>query len=246
MDTGASRGDSKARWKSCAWRAAGREAPSVRRCRMLKAMESTCLLRLVRDFVPVEDLDETLVQAIAAHLALLERWNQKMNLTAVRSAEQMVTRHFGESLFAARQLLSRQDSCSILDLGSGAGFPGLPLKYWASTASLTLVEGHGKKATFLREVCRVNQLHGVEVVEQRAESLSRQANLVTMRAVEQFAAMLPVAIQFVAPGGRLALWLGTAQQAQIVDLLGAGTVHTIPLPEARQRILLVWQRPVEP
>ena len=78
--------------------------------------------------------------AFAAYLELLLRWNARMNLTAVRDAESIVTRHFGESLFAAARLFPGGQApagCRLLDIGSGAGFPGLPMKLWAPSLALT-------------------------------------------------------------------------------------------------------------
>ena len=149
-------------------------------------MEASTLRELLAPFVPSDELDETLLASIRVHLDLLIRWNQHMNLTALRTPEEMVLRHFGESLFAARELFPREAQQEVFDVGSGAGFPGLPMKYWAPGLQLTLIEGHGKKATFLREVGRALSLTGLTVLTARAESLSQRASLVTMRAVEKF------------------------------------------------------------
>jgi 16S rRNA (guanine527-N7)-methyltransferase len=206
-------------------------------------MDDAALRKLLVSFVPPEELDEALLQCVRVHLDLLLLWNQRVNLTSVRAPEAMVQRHFGESLFAARQLLPRDSSLGVCDLGSGAGFPGLPLKYWAAGISLSLIEAHGKKATFLREVCRaLPHLRGVTVVNARAETLPAQSNdLVTLRAVERFDSSLASAIRFVAPGGRLALLIGEAQRDHAASLLPEGSVSTISLPTSQQRILLTWK-----
>ncbi len=196
---------------------------------------------LLTPFIPADELDAPLLASISLHLDLLTRWNQHMNLTALRSPEEMVARHFGESLFAARSLLSRDSRQSVFDLGSGAGFPGLPLKYWAPQIQLTLIEGHGKKATFLREVGRALQLTGFSVLNARAESLSQRAELVTMRAVEKFDQALLAASRLVAPGGRLAILIGEAQREGALSLLPPGESSTIHLPSSGQRILLTWK-----
>ena len=144
------------------------------------------------------------------------QWNARINLTAVRQPEEIVTRHFGESLFAARHLLARagtglrpvQADCSsaaespalrVIDIGSGAGFPGLPLRIWAPHVRLTLIESNHKKATFLREVIRSLILTNVDVFAGRAESYPAQAEVVTLRAVERFDAALRIASRLVAP-----------------------------------------------
>jgi len=207
-------------------------------------MDNVSLREMLAPFVLPEELDETLLECVRTHLGLLLRWNERVNLTSVREPEAIVRRHFGESLFAARQLLPRDSSQSVCDLGSGAGFPGLPMKYWAPAASLTLIEAHGKKATFLREVCRaLPQLAGVNVVSTRAEELTgHQAELVTLRAVEHFEDALAAALGLVAPRGRLALLIGEGQAELAISLLPAGTVSSIGLPASLQRILLTWRR----
>ena len=206
-------------------------------------MEADRLRELLARFVPAAELDEMLLDSVDRHLELLVRWNARINLTAVRAPEEMVRRHFGESLLAARELLTRDSELDVVDVGSGAGFPGLPLKYWAAAARVTLIEGHGKKATFLREVLRALGLTGVEVVNQRAEGVSRLASLVTMRAVERFEDSLQVAAGLVAPGGRLGLLIGAAQAERALSLLGEGASRRVELPDSERRVLLVWERP---
>jgi 16S rRNA (guanine527-N7)-methyltransferase len=203
-------------------------------------MEASALRDLLAPFIPAAELDEPLLASVAVHLDLLVRWNQRMNLTALRSPEEMVVRHFGESLFAANALLARDASSDAFDLGSGAGFPGLPMKYWAPNLQLTLIESHGKKATFLREVGRALQLTAFTVLNVRAESVPQRASLVTMRAVEKFDHSLAAAVRLVAPGGRLAVLIGEPQLEHALSLLPSGGNSTLPLPSSEQRILLTW------
>jgi 16S rRNA (guanine527-N7)-methyltransferase len=207
-------------------------------------MEASTLRDLLAPFIPAAELDDLLLASVATHLDLLTRWNQRINLTSLRSPEEMVVRHFGESLFAARALLSRDARSELFDLGSGAGFPGLPIKYWAPELQLTLIESHGKKATFLREVGRSLHLKGFTVLNLRAESLiptNQRASLVTMRAVEKFDQSLLAASHLVAPGGRLAILIGQAQRERALALLPPGESSALSLPSSEQRILLTWQ-----
>jgi 16S rRNA (guanine527-N7)-methyltransferase len=196
---------------------------------------------LLAPFVPAAELDDALLASVSVHLDLLTRWNQRMNLTALRSPEEMVVRHFGESLFAARALLSRDAQHEVFDIGSGAGFPGLPLKYWASRLQLTLIESRGKKATFLREVGRALHLTGFSVLNVRAESLSQRASLVTLRAVESFDHALITASRLVATGGQLAILIGATQRERALTLLPDGESTSLDLPSSQQRILLTWK-----
>jgi 16S rRNA (guanine527-N7)-methyltransferase len=204
-------------------------------------MQAAALRELLTPFIPAAELDDPILAAIQVHLDLLLRWNAHMNLTALRTPEEIVIRHFGESLFAARQLFAHDATEVVFDLGSGAGFPGLPMKYWAPQLRLTLIEGHGKKATFLREVGRALKLDDLAVLNTRAESLSERAALVTMRAVEKFDQALVAAAGLLAPGGRLALLIGLSQRDRALSLLPNGVSTHVELPSSDQRILLLWK-----
>ena len=187
---------------------------------------------------------------------MLLRWNARVNLTAIRDPEEIVTRHFGESLFAARHLFPSSSSMlssvssvssvvkssnSVADVGSGAGFPGLPLKIWAPEISLTLIESNHKKAAFLREVARAITLTDINIQNARAETLGGSAfDVVTLRAVERFEAILPTAASLVAPKGCLALLIGSNQQDQARTSLPQFTWSApAAVPHTHSRILLV-------
>ena len=142
-----------------------------------------------------------------------------MNLTAVRDPQQIVQRHFGESFFAGRNLLNPDDSLKIIDVGSGAGFPGLPIAMYAPQSEVTLIESQNKKAAFLNEAIRSLGLKNTQVFNRRAENYNGFAQLVTMRAVEKFEAVLPTAAKLVGLGGRLAFMAGSAQVPMATKLL---------------------------
>ena len=115
------------------------------------------------------------MRLISMYVDLLLRWNDRVNLTAIREPEEIVTRHFGESIFAARRLFPQPEvetgtTAHVIDIGSGAGFPGLPTKIWAPHIRLTLIESNQKKATFLREVVRHLGLANVDVFAARAKT----------------------------------------------------------------------------
>jgi 16S rRNA (guanine527-N7)-methyltransferase len=191
---------------------------------------------------------------ISTYIDILLRWNARINLTAIRDPEEIVTRHFGESLFAARHLFPRPSVTSVpsvvkdvevADVGSGAGFPGLPIKLWAPHIALTLIESNHKKATFLREVTRALTLTDINIQRARAESLTAQSfDVVTLRAVERFETILPVAANLLRPAGRLALLIGSAQEPQArLTLPTLPWSSPIPIPNSRSRILLLSQSP---
>src|SRR6201993_4917174 len=116
-------------------------------------MDSARMAELLQPFVMQEKLSPRMLEPLQLYLDLLLRWNARVNLTAVRDPEQIVTRHFGESLFAAG-LLKQNAPATLADVGSGAGFPGIPMKLVLPHCGLTLIESQGKKAAFLREVLR--------------------------------------------------------------------------------------------
>ena len=138
----------------------------------------------------------SLLPQLSAYLDLLLKWNARTNLTAIRDPEEIVRRHFGESLFAAQHLgPPEQLPNTLLDLGSGAGFPGLPIALLHPEIHVTLAESQNKKSTFLRETVRTLGLQNVEIWPARAESMppTRQFHTVTMRAVDNMAAAIAAA-----------------------------------------------------
>jgi 16S rRNA (guanine527-N7)-methyltransferase len=143
---------------------------------------------------------------------------------------------------------TRKPATRAADIGSGAGFPGIPLKLWAPEINLTLIESNHKKATFLREIIRALTLTDVNVFHGRAERLLTSDpqlalfDLVTLRAVEHFAQILPVAAALVAPGGRLALLIGSSQLGEARSLLPSLTwSEPLPVPRSQSRTLFVGQ-----
>ncbi|AEU39168.1 methyltransferase GidB [Granulicella mallensis MP5ACTX8] len=152
-------------------------------------------------------MESALYGRLSQYLDLLLRWNAKTNLTAIREPEEIVRRHFGESLFAARHLASRlAPEAALLDFGSGAGFPGLPIQLLLPELRVTLAESQGKKASFLREAVRTLGL-ATEVWSARVESMpaERRFDAVTLRAVDHMQEALAAARPRVVPGG----WLVT-------------------------------------
>ncbi|WP_255460770.1 16S rRNA (guanine(527)-N(7))-methyltransferase RsmG [Edaphobacter albus] len=135
-----------------------------------------------------------LLPQLSLYLDLLVKWNSRTNLTAIRSPEEMVQRHFGESLFAAQNLGSLLPE-TLLDLGSGAGFPGLPIALLYPQIKVTLAESQNKKATFLREVVRTLEIGNVTIWAGRAETMPEDCRFhtVTLRAVDDMAAALKAA-----------------------------------------------------
>lgn len=186
-----------------------------------------------------QPLSSSQIGQFEAYLDLLLRWNAKISLTAVRDREDIVRRHFGESLFAGEQL-HLEDASSLIDFGSGAGFPGLPIKILCPHLEVTLIESQHKKATFIGEVIRTLKLEQSSVYAGRAEQFKYKSQIVTMRAVENFEAALPVAVSLVEPDGRLALLIG-ARQVEVVrgTLPNFRWLDPSAIPESRERVVLM-------
>ncbi len=174
---------------------------------------------------------------LAAYLDLILKWNLRMNLTAIKTPEEIVRRHFGESLFAGLQL----DDCpTLLDFGSGAGFPGVPIQLLRPDVQVTLAESHGKKASFLYEVIRTLDLP-TEVWAARVESmpLERQFHTVALRAVDNMGAAIDESAR--RASNRVALL--TTRRPQLLAIPEPFRAsEPIPLPESANGILLVAER----
>jgi 16S rRNA (guanine527-N7)-methyltransferase len=117
--------------------------------------------------------------ALEAHLELLLRWNKSLNLTAIRSREEAIERHYCESLFLGSRLPA--GPLRIADVGSGAGFPGFPVAVLRPDCAVTLIESHQRKAVFLKEAAR--KTPNVRVLAKRAEDIAEAFDWVISRAV---------------------------------------------------------------
>ncbi|HSZ63434.1 MAG TPA: 16S rRNA (guanine(527)-N(7))-methyltransferase RsmG [Terriglobales bacterium] len=286
-------------------------------------MQTARISALLEPFL-IHPLSEQQLNQISIYIDLLQRWNARINLTAIRTEEEIVTRHFGESLFLARHvfpnvertLLSAEANsadiparpisrnqchpersqgmreadataeskdpystnqatraiekasppesvkdtrdlsgstgywvpatryCKVLDIGSGAGFPALPLKIWAPEIHLTLIESNHKKSAFLKEASRALTFTNVNIMAERTEALLArpdhpQAEVVTLRAVEHFEAVLPQSVSFLAAKATLALLIGTSQLRSLTIQTSMNWQSPIPIPSSNTRVLII-------
>jgi 16S rRNA (guanine527-N7)-methyltransferase len=203
-------------------------------------VETAAIAQLLHPFI---QLDESRLRAISIYIDLLLKWNARINLTAIRDPNEIVQRHFGESLFAAKHLLKQKWPQTAIDLGSGAGFPGVPFAILAPDIQVTLIESQQKKAAFLRELVRVLELRNTRVFSDRAENYEGTADLVMLRAVEKFEQVLPMALRLIKQGGRIALMIGSAQ-VESAKKLGfvVSWYEPTPMPCSSSRELLVGVR----
>lgn len=205
------------------------------------------------------------VQQFQAYADLLAAWNQKMNLTAIMDSEGVQVKHFLDSLVGLplvseeiRASLPPDQALHCLDVGTGAGFPAVPLKIVWPSLKLTLLDGTGKKIRFLKQVVSTLALKNVELVQGRAEELGRhqhfrgQFDLVTARAVAQLNTLVEYLLPFVRRDGLAVIYKGPHAAKEFIeahnaiDVLGGETVRFVPvqvpsLAEER-RILLIKKK----
>jgi 16S rRNA (guanine527-N7)-methyltransferase len=188
--------------------------------------------------------DSPLVDGISRYISLLLRWNRTISLTTVTDPEEIVRFHFGESLFATSSVPTTNGR--LADVGSGAGFPGLPIKMLLPSLDLTLIESNAKKSAFLAEVVRELDLAHVRVFRGRMEELEREAgsgsvgfDFVTARAFGQFGELLAWSEAHLANSGKLALWLGENDAASISGMKGWAWSTPKLIPGSKRRFILV-------
>lgn len=158
-------------------------------------------------------VEPMLVERLLAYLAELQQWNRAYNLTAVRDPLEMVPRHLLDSLSILPWLRGRQ----LLDVGSGAGLPGIPLAIVEPARHWTLLDSNGKKARFLRHVVRTLGLENVSVIEGRSET-HRPAELpdcISARAVAPLAELIALVAHLCPPGGRILAMKGKLDEAEL-------------------------------
>jgi 16S rRNA (guanine527-N7)-methyltransferase len=188
----------------------------------------------------INELPPIAYDQFETYLELLLRWNLRMNLTAVREPEAIIRRHFVECAFAAQRL--PRDITTVLDYGSGAGLPGIPIAICRPAIRVTLAEAQGKKVAFLSEALRVLRLAG-EVFGARVETMPAQLvfDAVAMRAVEKLALATPAAIQ----RSKNYLVLFTTRESLPSFLARAPELRwlePVPIPNTEHIVMAIGQR----
>lgn len=198
-------------------------------------------------------LSQSQLDDFRLYQALLLEWNQRLNLTAIRQPAAVQRRHFLDSLTCAA-VTGDLNGRSMVDVGAGAGFPGLPLKICYPALSLTLVESVAKKASYLSAVIQELGLSGVEIVIDRAENVGHMAEHREAHdwAVARAVAALPTLAEYLLPlcriGGRMLAQKGPRATAELqqaawaIEQLGGGRseLHDIQVPGLdEQRTLVV-------
>jgi 16S rRNA (guanine527-N7)-methyltransferase len=159
-----------------------------------------------------------LVERIKTYIELLLRWNRSISLTTITNVEEILRFHFGESLFALSML--PVEKSRLADVGSGAGFPGIPLAMARSSLEVTLIESNTKKFAFLNEVIRTLEIANALPFRGRMadfQHLDGPLDVVTARALGNFDQLIRWARERLAQTGRLILWVGDVDARKITS-----------------------------
>lgn len=179
----------------------------------------------------IAEVTDEQAEALESHCNLLVRWNRTLNLTAIRDLNEVIERHYCESIFLAARLPAGR--LTIIDVGSGAGFPGLPVAVYRPDCFVTLIESHQRKAVFLKEAAR--PMSNVRVVTGRAEQVREEFDLAVSRAVSYHA--LSTSLKLLAPAADLL----SGAESPPPDM-GFVWEPPIPLPWGKQRYLRTGHR----
>lgn len=193
------------------------------------------------------DVDDRQIICIQQYIRILRQWNEKLNLTAIREPLEILYRHFCESMFAAVSV--PLNSGRLADIGSGPGFPGLPLKILRPELELFLVESNIKKGTFLAEVIRELGLTNAKVLINRYEDLDEDLaplDYVCSRAVGEFRPFLEWAGSERLSAGRVILWIGSRDLEEVRKTKRWEWQEPIPVPQSLRRYLLVGVKKTNP
>jgi len=179
-----------------------------------------------------------LADSIRTYISLLLRWNSKISLTTVIDPVEILKFHFGESLFALSNIPISDGR--LADVGSGAGFPGLPLALVAPSLEVVLIESNLKKATFMSEVVRELKIMNATVWRGRFEDLEQKTGLsfVTARALGSYDALLKWSSAALNSDGRVILWLGDRDSANISSIESWNWSAPIQIPHSERRVII--------
>ncbi len=213
-----------------------------------KALLSDCCMRMG---VP---LNEQQLEQFMTYLSLLLEWNERMNLTAITEKRDVVLKHFADCL-SLIPAIPNWDGLRVIDVGTGAGFPGIPIKIARPAVEMTLLDSLQKRIGFLEEVVGQLGLDGVSCIHSRAEdggqnpAYREQYDFCVSRAVANLAVLSEYCLPFVKIGGRLAALKGpdaeqeVEQAAGALDKLGGRLTEirdiTIPHTDLSHKLVLI-------
>jgi 16S rRNA (guanine527-N7)-methyltransferase len=188
-------------------------------------------------------VDDKQVQSIQKYMVILRHWNEKLNLTAIQDPLEILHRHFCESMYGA--VAVELNNGRLADIGSGPGFPGIPLKILRPDIELFLVESNIKKGTFLAEVVRELELLNARVLISRYEELGEELaplDFVCSRAVGEFAPFLKWTATEQLSARRLLLWIGGRDLDEVRKSADWEWAEPILVPQSLRRYILAATR----
>lgn len=199
-------------------------------------------------------ITEEMTQQFMDYMKILLHWNEKMNLTAIREEREVVLRHFADCLSLVPYLTIKEDT-SMIDVGTGAGFPGIPVKIVCPAVSITLLDSLQKRMAFLEEVTKTLGMEKVDCVHGRAEDggqnplYREQFDYCVSRAVANLAVLAEYCLPFVKVGGALVALKGPELTAEIagarvaLEKLGGKVTRvidvTIPYTDLSHKLVII-------
>jgi 16S rRNA (guanine527-N7)-methyltransferase len=190
------------------------------------------------------DLGSAQREALIGYLGLLVRWNRAYNLSAVRDPDMMVRRHLLDSL----SILPWVDRGPVLDVGTGAGLPGIPLAIARPALNFSLLDSNSKKTRFVQQVVGELGLANVEVIRSRVENLDRPQHyaLIVARAFASLGDLFAATAALLAPGGSCLAMKGVQPQDELGELPAGLETQTVPLcvpgEAGRRHLVIIRQR----
>ena len=162
-------------------------------------------------------LNEQQITKFQRYLELLLEWNEKFNLTAITDKDEIEEKHFIDSIELVKFFDVKNKT--LLDVGSGAGFPGIPLAIIEPTLQIALLESNGKRVSFLREVVKELDLKNVEIIQGRSEELGTREkyDIVTARAVKELNVLLEITFYLVKVGGYFIAYKSSSVDEEILN-----------------------------
>ncbi len=210
----------------------------------IPAPPSAAVIRRALGEFKIPVFDEQ-VRQIQQYIEILLSWNEKVNLTAIRDPLEILYRHFCESMYAAEAIPLKNGR--LADVGSGGGFPGLPLKIMRPDLQVFLVESNIKKVTFLAEVIRELGLTSAQVLARRYEELGEEVaplDYVCSRALGEYPVFLDWARSQQIAAKQVILWIGGRDLEEIQRIWTWDWSEPIEVPHSLRRLLLVGTRKI--
>jgi 16S rRNA (guanine527-N7)-methyltransferase len=208
----------------------------------IPATPSAAVIRRALGEFKIPVFDDQVLQ-IQQYIKILQTWNEKVNLTAIRDPLEILYRHFCESMYAAEAIPLKNGR--LADVGSGGGFPGLPLKIMRPDLQVFLVESNIKKVTFLAEVIRELGLTSAQVLACRYEELGEEVaplDYVCSRALGDYPVFLDWARSQQIAAKQVILWIGGRDLEEIQKIQTWDWSEPIEVPHSLRRLLLVGTR----